>query len=764
MYRVHCPARKLTEHRKSQLAIEYAYQRRAQSPETWILWLYASNEARFEQSVRGVLHQLRVRGRKDPNANIFELFHDWLCDATQGPWLVILDNADDARVLLGTLSTGSQAHHSVIDARLDCIPPCEHGQLLVTSRTASVAKELVDRKDIIDVEPMNGKQALTLLSRKLSVWYIEQHAFQLARELEFMPLALTQAAAYICESAGRCSIQQYLEKLRHCNTVEATILDIDERDLRRDRESSNSIILTWQISFDHIREMNPSAADLLSLMSFFDRQAIPERLLHTGGSDEADDESSRVQGRASDCDAVRTYASDVGDASSGPAGAAGDFEKDLGVLRNYHFVALTTDVKVFEMHRLVQLATKRWLMAHMQFEHWGSQFVRNLNENFPVRSSEFENWDTCHSLFPHAVAALDTEVTAREAVLLQAALLLRSGRYASAKGAYADAEKMLKQSVQTRKDVLGEQDLDTLTSVNNLARVLAYQGQWARAGEMWLGVVEQRKEKLGTDHQDTLTSMGNLADACYYCGRSDEAEKLQLEVLEKTRNLLGNSHEYTLISMNCLARTYSSQGRCEEAERLQMIVIERRKSTLGDLHPYMLISKSGLTWTYLKQGRYEEAERLQAEVIEKEKMVLGEGHPYTLISMDVLAWVYMKQGRWTESEELQLTVVEKRRESLIKGHPLTLTSMSNLAYMLRALGRRRSALDLMSSCVDLSPHVLGLAHYDAKGYSRVKRQWETEDSSMAGAEAACNKSDRPATGRARFGHSVRNAFAAMRFR
>ena len=36
---------------------------------------------------------------------------------------------------------------------------------------------------------------------------------------------------------------------------------------------------TWQISFEHIRQERPSAAQLLSLMSLFDRQGIPYHLL-----------------------------------------------------------------------------------------------------------------------------------------------------------------------------------------------------------------------------------------------------------------------------------------------------------------------------------------------------------------------------------------------------------------------------------------------------------------------------------------------------
>lgn len=61
-----------------------------------------------------------------------------------------------------------------------------------------------------------------------------------------------------------------------------SVLDEAEKDLRRDREARNSIILTWQISFDHIHRARPSAAKLLSLMSLCDRQAIPESLVRGG--------------------------------------------------------------------------------------------------------------------------------------------------------------------------------------------------------------------------------------------------------------------------------------------------------------------------------------------------------------------------------------------------------------------------------------------------------------------------------------------------
>ena len=65
--------------------------------------------------------------------------------------------------------------------------------------------------------------------------------------------------------------------------------------------------------------------------------------------------------------------------------------------------------------------------------------------------------------------------------------------------------------METRKRVLGEEHLDTLTSIGNLASTYRNQGRWKEAEELEVQVMETRKRVLGEKHPDTLTSMGNLA-------------------------------------------------------------------------------------------------------------------------------------------------------------------------------------------------------------------------------------------------------------
>ena len=64
--------------RKSQLAIEYSYKVRCQSPETWVFWVHVSNTAQFKQSCTDITDYAKIPGWKNLKADIFKLIHDWL--------------------------------------------------------------------------------------------------------------------------------------------------------------------------------------------------------------------------------------------------------------------------------------------------------------------------------------------------------------------------------------------------------------------------------------------------------------------------------------------------------------------------------------------------------------------------------------------------------------------------------------------------------------------------------------------------------------
>ena len=619
---------------------------------------------------------------------------------------------DDASFLVKVGSTSQDKQSSSLDSAkplISYLPQCSNGSYLVTSRSKSSALQLVEMRNIITIPTMNDAEAILLFKNKLvNYGDVDCHdAAELVAELEFMPLAIVQATAYISQRTPRFSVQQYLETFRSNDKKKINLLNYDGgelRELRRDWEAKNSVMTTWQISFEHIKAIRPSAADLLSLMSFFDRQGIPERLLRSRSERR---NAQHQQEYISVASAKQPFLSrlrsklkfrlheprSLGVGSLGTnrrlaevnsdAGyknenedddpmfyPSDNFEEDVVILRNYSFILNNVSTATFEMHRLVQLATQNWLEAHEQQATWRTRFIRNLNTELPT--AEYEHWAIWQSHLPHAKLAAAQRPEEQESLLDWASILYKTSWYMCRMGDLVEAEKMSIQAMKVQETILGQEHNDTLCSMQLLSDVYRLKGMGGAAERLQLKVFEASKRLLGQEHPDTLASMYSLALIYQSQGRWEEAEKMQIQVLEASKRLLGQEHPDTLKSMHSLALIYQSQGRWEEAEKMQIQVLEASKRLLGQEHPDTLTSTHNLALMYISQVRWEEAEKMQIQVLEASKSVLGQEHPYTLTSMYNLAYTWKDMGRDTDAVQLLSTCLEKSRERLGTDHPDTL--------------------------------------------------------------------------------------------
>ncbi|KAM5344998.1 hypothetical protein ACJ41O_010860 [Fusarium nematophilum] len=83
---------------KSQVAIQFAHHIHETSPQTSVIWVHASSEARFEEAYRSIADSLQIPGRDHPVTDLLGLVRDWLQREDLGPWLVVIDNADNVNV------------------------------------------------------------------------------------------------------------------------------------------------------------------------------------------------------------------------------------------------------------------------------------------------------------------------------------------------------------------------------------------------------------------------------------------------------------------------------------------------------------------------------------------------------------------------------------------------------------------------------------------------------------------------------------------
>lgn len=310
------------------------------------------------------------------------------------------------------------------------------------------------------------------------------------------------------------TVSRYLRELHQSDADRAPLLQRDLGDPRRDGRASNSIITTWHVSFAYIRQETPSAARLLALMSLFDPEGIPASLLHGYGEDGQGDS---------------------------------DFEVDLDTLRSYNLVGVGVKDNTFEMHRLVQFSTKKWLELQGELQRWQERYIDSLCEAFPT--GDYENWAKCEDLFPHAEALVPYQPKTAEHLTRCATILYNASWYAAVSGRYNGAEVMARESMATRRGALGQESPATLSSIYNLALVLRSQGQYEAAEETNGREMEGYQKVLGQEYPNTLTSVSNLVTVLQSQGRYKEAEEMFRRAREGLEKVPGKEHPDKLKSV-----------------------------------------------------------------------------------------------------------------------------------------------------------------------------------------------------------------------
>lgn len=495
---------------------------------------------------------------------------------------------------------------------------------------------------------------------------------KLIRELDYLPLAITQAAAYISARATRMSVSKYLMLYCQDEKSQSRLLNKESGNLRRDPAVANSVIQTWQISFDQIRQSQPQASKLLSLMAMFDRQDIPEFLLSP------------------------QYPNLL------------DFEDALASLYEFSLIEIEKGGETFKMHRLVQLAVRLWLGIYNEAEEWQGIAIKVISNAFT--SGEYSNWKICEALSPHAREVLKYKFELNQHLDMRASLLYNMAWYNWLQGQYGIANAESEESLAIREDLLQGLNIKVLESVGMLALVLQAQGKYKEAETLNRRALAGKEMTLGPGHPSTLESMSNLTLVLQAQGRYNEAEIIIRRALAKRETALGSGHPDTLMSVNNLALVLQYQGKYVEAEEMQWRALEGNEKVLGKEHPDTLISMNNLASVLQHRGKYNEAEELNQRALVGQEAALGPEHPSTLLSMRNLSLVLQAQGKYHEAEIMIRRALVGRENILGLEHPNTLTSVSDLASLLEILRDYNAAAAYYQRAVSGYKSALGAKH------------------------------------------------------
>jgi tetratricopeptide (TPR) repeat protein len=657
--------------------------------------VFASTKARFEESYRSIAQKLALSGWNDPKTNIFQLVASWLSDESNGRWTMVLDSVDDLQVFYPSDANGrSRFYDPAVKPLATYLPQSHHGSILLTSRSRDIAARLIGGyKNIMEVHAMEPDQALQLLETKMEDSSTMAGAFDLLQTLDYIPLAISQAAAYI-NRRTRITIFGYIDEFNKNHKKKESILNQDAGDLRRDLSSSNSVVTTWQMSFERIRKDRPSAADLLALMSFFNPQGIPESVLRRNHHHRRDRRANSSN---------NGYELEDEDED-------GQFDDDFDLLHAFSLVKVTAHDDMCEMHALVQFCTRVWLSSFGNVNQWRSEFLALMAREFPP--GDFDNWIKCQQLLPHVELLHQDEPLTEEALKDWAQVLTNTAWYIWKKGNYRTARDVAEKAFQARSRILGPDDLSTLVTLEIFGLVMWDHGKYDEAETATRQVLQGRLKQLGQQHIDTYASINNLALVLQKQGKYDEAEQMARQAFEGRDRELASHHIDTLTSMDNLALILQKKGNLAEAEEMADRALDGRKKQLGDQHPDTLSSINNLSMILQEQGKYEKAYEMAQQALRGRESGLGRQHPDTLSSMNNVALILQKQGMYEQSRVLAQWAVEGREKELGEEHPDTLTSLGNLAKVMLNQGKYNEAEGLARRVLEGKEKRLGRQHLD----------------------------------------------------
>ena len=579
---------------------------------------------------------------EDHTVDTLRRVSDWLTDERNGPWLMVLDSADDHDLWLGS-STPEDSTGKRSLPLIDYLPRCDHGGIIVTTRDSQLGYRLVEcKQNPIQVMRFEPKEALVLLLAKLSEdkGLCLEDAHELTKALEYLPLTITQAAAYLKQID--ISASEYLQLFRKGEADIPNLLAESIDDPGRDRETSNSVFQTWKISYDQIMKQSPAAADILSLMAMLDRQAIPQALL------------------------------------KGPGDSLLEFRAAISKLKAFSLVLEEKATSKFSLHRLVQLSTRKWLERQGRLFMWEQAALAAVARLYPIQV-EYDAWPLAQDLNAHVRVVLKYSITTKTCQVDRADILHGLGHYLFQQGQDIEAQEVLEESRKLRLESLGPEHLHTLITASQLSAIYNKLLRIDEAYELQTYVLEVTERTLGSSHWLTLKAMSRLATTYNRKGKHVQAKKLQKQCLELMERELGPLHKITLTELSNLTYTYMKLRQWRDAEELGLKTLDLRTTVLGPTHPDTLTAMANLAWIYREQKRWQESEELEDKTLKHRIEILGPDHPKTLNTMSHLARLHGQQEQWERAIDIQQQAVESYRRALGPNHPDTRSAQQRLA-------------------------------------------------------------------------------------
>jgi tetratricopeptide (TPR) repeat protein len=266
---------------------------------------------------------------------------------------------------------------------------------------------------------------------------------------------------------------------------------------------------------------------------------------------------------------------------------------------------------------------------------------------------------------------------------------------------YSNAESTLRQVLQQRRRLLGENHPQVATSTMRLAFLLEREGAYAESEILEREALTRFQRAVGDQHFDYLIVQGNLAALLQETGRTAEAEALFRRIIAIGQRTLPPDQVSLALWKSSLGSLLTQKQEWTEAGSLFRESMDSMGRGSAPQSKNTARMESDFGRFLLAQGKTDAAEPLFTKALAIRLKSNGEKNPATADCQFETAMLRTRQNRFVEAEPLFRQALQTDRDMLKPDHLQTASHLLGWGQALTRNGRAREAIPVFQEVLKI---------------------------------------------------------------
>jgi serine/threonine protein kinase len=266
-------------------------------------------------------------------------------------------------------------------------------------------------------------------------------------------------------------------------------------------------------------------------------------------------------------------------------------------------------------------------------------------------------------------------------------------------------EELIRDAIAIQRRLLGDKHPDLAEGLRILGWIRFTDTDFVAADSLLRTAYKMQKDLLGRDHESVATTANLLGGYILLKkGDLDASEMFLSEALEIRRRLYGEEHWRVAESMAHLTKFLNYRGDPARAVTFGRRALEISRKAFEEVNLQISGNLNALGYSYLYSGEYEAAEHMFQEMLRMEQQMFGENHPYLALDLGLLAEVQWFRGNLDDAERLYRearTIIDRLD---LSGHFLTgviTWNLKGLGQILLTRGEAESAEPMLRQALEM---------------------------------------------------------------